>query len=145
MINLTKETNNELNYNEPEPIDLSDFDETAIKKRTKANNIFVLLTIVTFTVMSIIALLIGVIVYVITNNIANTDTTAVTYNIYDSVKPLLKYLLPIIGLTLTISSIADITKTLLNPWKEINGISCMTRIILGGALISSSFGILLHR
>ena len=145
MINLTKETNNELNYNEPEPIDLSDFDETAIKKRTKANNIFVLLTIVTFTVMSIIALLIGVIVYVITNNIANTDTTAVTYNIYDSVKPLLKYLSPIIGLTLTISSITDITKNLLSPWKQINWISCMTRIILGGALISSGFGILLHR
>lgn len=143
MINLTKETNNELNYNEPEPIDLSDFDETAIKKRTKANNIFVLLTITTFTVISIIALLIGVVIYVITNNIANTDTTTVTYN-YDSVKPLLKYLSPIIGLTLTISSITDITKSLLNPWKQINWISCMTRIILGGALISSGFGILLH-
>lgn len=145
MINLTKETNNELNSNEPEPIDLSDFDETAIKKRTKENNIFVLITIATFTVISIIALLIGVVIYVITNNIANTDTTVVTYNIYDSVKPLLKYLLPIIGLTLTISSIADITKNLLNPWKQINWISCMTRIILGGALISSDFGILLHR
>lgn len=36
MINLTKETNNELNYNEPEPIDLSDFDETAIKKKNQS-------------------------------------------------------------------------------------------------------------
>jgi hypothetical protein len=94
MIDLTKEKmqTDELNSDTLQPNDLSDLDEIAIKEKTKTSNLFILITILTFTIIAI----------------------------------------------------TDITKSLLNPWKQINWMSCMTRIILGGALVSSGFGILLH-
>lgn len=141
MIDLTKDKmqTDELNSDTLQPNDLSDLDEVAIKEKTKTSNLFILITILTFTIIAIIAFFIAIIVYVITNNISNIDAPNIT------IKPILKILVPFAGTIVTITAIADITKNLLNPLKQINWMSCMTRIILGGALISNGFGILLHR